>query len=219
MKKMDVPPLKSRSYRVASFSFGDLSSRDVSIRLGPWDRDRRAYSYAVIYCPSLSVKGLDVYGLKVKLENFTFVPVVSSRISNIRFLSIERVKILSGSVTEYSLQKFIRSNIRGLKNLKLKFSDWIFFSFSYSPFNFSSILEAYIHESSILRLRVAYLAVGGIRMPAFLRESFSWTFHLNRMMNVPFRLEMNKLSVKTGSIKVEKKIVTDTKKIVIDHLY
>lgn len=190
-KKIKGEKLEIDTHRFNIFKLENLELYQAVLKFYDFNPDTSRYKYAVLTAAYGAINAVDVYNVKLRLNN-----VEVSRERKELINGFKSIDILNMKMSEFSFSRFLQDNFN-LINFDISFYDDMFkLEGKLNKKDF--YLYMYIYNSkNTVYMKVTELKYGYLKLPSFLCYSLKYRFDLN---DVPLPVRFKKLKIGKGLI-------------------
>lgn len=182
------------NYSISELKIGDLLLKDVSIYVYGFDQNKNYADYADLKADYANYKGVDIYGLRLRLHKLKFSDSFPTFING-----FSQINIISAKISDFSLIRTLEESFN-LKNLEIEFlNNIIKIKFNLMEKEITSYSYLTVKDNKIF-LGVLYADLGYFRVPKFLCSFLNFTYDLS-LSNIP--LKINEIKIYGGIIELK----------------
>lgn len=177
-------------YIVPHIKIGELTLDNNIVSINNYDKERGAADYAIIKSNYANFKGIDIYGLKLKINDFQF-----SRNSPYFITGFSSAEILDSKISDFSLTRFVEDKFND--KLSIEFIDDLIKLNSQIMGAELTVYGNIDIKDSDIKFKVNYFKYGIITMPKFICNFLNFKLNSNQY-SIP--LKINRIKINQGII-------------------
>jgi hypothetical protein len=208
------PPLPEGIARFDYLSDKYVTIDSAKMNLGRYDRRRGVYPLVKIRADRFTIRGLQLSGLDVELEDFLGVSVVhpkkikagakESMLLDIRLLRMKKLRLNSVTVTEAALAEFIKKRVKGVHSVEVSMDETVSAKAVINGISLSAeVALNVLEDGSGMEIRLEKLSAGGVPLPVMLLgPSRRFVRKFAPDPELPFEIQVKTLTLSGGRLRV-----------------
>ncbi len=182
------------TYSISELKIGDLVLKDILIYVYGFDQNKNFADYADLAAGYANYKGVDIYGIRLRLHNLRFSESFPTFING-----FSQIDMISAKISDFSLIRTVEDSF-DLKDLQIEFlNNIIKIKFNLMGKEITTYSYLTVKDNKIF-FSVLYVDLGYFRIPKFLCSFLNFTYDLNRS-NIP--LKINEIKIYSGIIELK----------------
>lgn len=199
-RRRSSPPFKQTALTVVGLETPQYAARGLTLKFGKWDPRLGAYDRVDLAADALTIRGVEVTGVKARLEGVDLVPIQGPQdLADVRLLRLSRLTLQSAAVRAQALASLISRRAKVLSDPKVRLEDTV---------AIEALLKGRVRVSAeakvelgerTLRARLVRASLGPLPLPASLADL---RLPLTPTPELPFELLLPGLTLKNGSLSI-----------------
>ncbi|MBI4348170.1 MAG: hypothetical protein HY553_15120 [Elusimicrobia bacterium] len=193
-------PFKQAVLKVAGLETPQYAARGVTLKFGRWDPRLGAYERVDLAADTLVIRGVEVAGVKARLEGVDLVPVDGpDGLADVRLLRLTRLTLESAAVKAQALAGLIERRAKALVEPTVRLEDTVAVDAKLKG-RLRVSAEARLElDERALRARLLRASLGPLPLPASLADL---RLPLTPTPELPFELVLPGLTLKGGVLSI-----------------
>ncbi|MBI4055707.1 MAG: glycosyltransferase family 39 protein [Elusimicrobia bacterium] len=204
-KRLKHPPLFKTLYKTAGFETGHVRVKNLTVWLGPWRWREGVYETADVAAQEISLRGLTLRDPKFRMKKVAFVPAEPGNWTDLRFLKMDSVQILSGTLSKKTLEQFLEARVKGLSNAQIALGNPLHIQADFKGKTAHLILWLnYDKKKKLLQLRLGQTRWGPYRIPGkWLASLAHKDLSLRPNPETPFEIQLEQIRIAQDTIELQ----------------
>ncbi|MCX5786102.1 MAG: hypothetical protein NTX59_10475 [Elusimicrobia bacterium] len=202
-RRQTKEPFAAGKYTIKKYEIGGLNLENAKLTLKNFDPQKGIYSNALVFAPSASYEGIDIYGLALELTDLRIVAAGPAHFNrsaggenssvgfNPRFLNqkgwarplisdlvvsgVGSVKVVSAQISAKAVERFLAGRLKFLGNPNVALSRTITLH-SDTPREINAKLSLAVKRNSFFELKLDSFDCEGYQAPEFFVRNFIFNY-------------------------------------------